>query len=179
MLTLRANNDNLIAIGYDEKDPLTRASDGEFVNDATITMTLYKSIASDGAMTASDATLTCASAPFVAGDSGRSIIVHRAGTGGTDLRTTIASVTSTSVVELSDTPSVTVSGATVEMSLANAAGVSVSKVSGLDGQYQGTLESTVPIVAGAQYWLELTATSGARNGFRRIQCSGMQCDERC
>lgn len=66
---------------------------------------------SDGAMTAADATLTSAAALFSAVDVGRAIIVKGAGASGFDLVTTIASFTSSSSVELTDTASTTVTGA--------------------------------------------------------------------
>lgn len=36
--------------------------------------------------------------------------------------------------------------------------------------YQGTLESTVSLTAEAIYYLEITATSGTKNGFWRTEC---------
>jgi hypothetical protein len=62
----------------------------------------------DAAITASDATLTSATANFYAPDVGLQIIVIGAGPGGADLDTTIASVTSATEVELSDTAGTTV-----------------------------------------------------------------------
>ena len=43
-------------------------------------------------------------------------------------------------------------------------------VTGSNGRYQGVLQSTVDIGAkDDNIWLEVTATSGTLNGFRRIQ----------
>jgi hypothetical protein len=67
----------------------------------------------DGAITASDATLTSASNPFTSGDVGRAIIVRGAGTSGADLVTTIASFTNSGSVELTDNAATTVTGAGV------------------------------------------------------------------
>lgn len=68
----------------------------------------------DGAINATSTTLTCAtSAPFDATMVGFSIIVEGAGVGGADLETTIASFTSTTIVELTDAADTTVTGATV------------------------------------------------------------------
>lgn len=69
---------------------------------------------SDGAMTASSATLTCAtSAPFAAGDVGLLIVVEGAGSGGADLETTIATYVSPTQVTLTVAASTTVSGSDV------------------------------------------------------------------
>jgi len=52
-----------------------------------------------------------------------------------------------------------------------ATNVSMPYVAGSDGRYQGTLESTVDLGdPGTQYDLEITATSGALVGFRRVRC---------
>ena len=155
--------DNLI-----EWEGLQRASTDAYVNDATLTMTCYKQIATDGAMTSGAATLTCAtSAPFVSGDAGRRIIVHGAGTGGSDLRTTISSFTSSSIVTLAANAGATKTGGTVEMSLDNASGVSLTYVTGSDGDYQGVLDKAVPLVDGSTYILEVIAADGSNDGLRR------------
>lgn len=77
----------------------------------------------DGAMTASSATLTCStSAPFASTDvgklvvvyfSGRATVLSGAGVNGQPLVTTISGFTSSSVVTLASAATVTVSGATV------------------------------------------------------------------
>lgn len=68
----------------------------------------------DGAITASDQTLTCnTSAPFDTGSVGKLVVVDGAGTGGGDLQTTIASFTAPNSVELTAAASTTVSNATV------------------------------------------------------------------
>ena len=55
--------------------------------------------------------------------------------------------------------------------VAVASGVTMSKVTGVDGRYDGTLESTVDLGdPGAQFDLEVTATSGDLVGFRKIRC---------
>lgn len=66
----------------------------------------------DGAITAADATLTSATAAFVAGDIGRAVVVNGAGVAGADLTTTIASINSPTSVELTAVASTTVAGAT-------------------------------------------------------------------
>jgi hypothetical protein len=72
-------------------------------------------VATDGAMTASSATLTCAtSVPFTAGDVGKSVMVKGAGpTGVTTLVTTISAFMDTGHVTLATTAASTVSGALV------------------------------------------------------------------
>lgn len=63
----------------------------------------------DGAMTATQTTLTCAaSAPFLAGDVGKRVTVAGAGAGGAQLTTTIASFSSSSAVVLSAAAGTTV-----------------------------------------------------------------------
>lgn len=65
----------------------------------------------DGAITASDATFTSASAAFVAGDVGKLIKVGAAGAAGATLITTIASINSGTSVELTATAGTSVTGA--------------------------------------------------------------------
>ncbi len=74
---------------------------------------IYRLVAnvSDGAITASGATFTSATAKFTAVDAGKTITVEGAGASGADLVTTIATYTSATEVELTDTASTTVSGA--------------------------------------------------------------------
>lgn len=67
----------------------------------------------DGAITATDATLTSASGPFSVDDVGKLIVVEGAGASGADLETTIASYTSPTSVELTAVAGTTVTGATV------------------------------------------------------------------
>lgn len=64
-----------------------------------------------GAMTATDATFTATAAVFTAADVGKIMYVPGAGASGLDLYTTIASFTSTTVVELTDAASTTVASA--------------------------------------------------------------------
>lgn len=63
---------------------------------------------SDAAITASDKTLTSATGLFEASDVGKTIVVQGAGAAGVPLKTTIASFTSTSEVELTAAASTTV-----------------------------------------------------------------------
>lgn len=70
-------------------------------------------MAQDGAITASDATLTSASGPFTGAMVGNPIVVNGAGAGGIPLSTTIASYTSATEVELTDAASTTVTSVTV------------------------------------------------------------------
>ncbi len=67
----------------------------------------------DGAITASDNTLTSATAAFTSADVGKLITVEGAAAAGADLSTTIASYTSATEVELTAAASTTVSGADV------------------------------------------------------------------
>lgn len=68
-----------------------------------------------------------------------------------------------------------VNNATVTFALKSEAGAtlatgSLSYVAGSNGKYQGTLDrAAVALVAGTLYYLELTATRGADDGFRRIR----------
>ncbi len=72
--------------------------------------------AADGAITATDATLTSASIGFALGDVGKYVIVEGAGANGSDLVTTIASYTSATEVELTAAASTTVTGSDVTLS---------------------------------------------------------------
>lgn len=91
----------------------------------------------DGAITAADATLTSATAAFVAGDIGRAVVVNGAGVAGADLTTTIASINSPTSVELTAVASTTVAGATYRYG-AIVDGVSRSiEIEWTDGQLAG------------------------------------------
>ncbi len=70
-----------------------------------------------------------------------------------------------------------VNNATVSFALKDSTGAAVtngtgalSYVAASNGKYQGVLPATAAIVAGQFYTLELTAASGADDGFRRIRC---------
>lgn len=77
-----------------------------------------------------------------------------------------------------------VNDATVTFALKDAAGNAVSGASGSlsyvadsDGRYEGVLESTVSLIIGATYYLEITAVASGANGFRRIECVAAYQDE--
>ncbi len=65
----------------------------------------------DGAISSSDATFTSSGSTFTSSDVGKSITVQGAGSGGAILKTTIASINTTTSVELTATASTTVSSA--------------------------------------------------------------------
>lgn len=77
----------------------TAVSDGRFVT--------------DGAITASAANLSSATADFVSGDIGKTVVIPGAGVAGANLITTIASITSTTVAVVTDDAATTVSAANV------------------------------------------------------------------
>jgi hypothetical protein len=52
-----------------------------------------------------------------------------------------------------------------------------SYVDGSDGNYRSTLPSTVSLVRGQRYFLEVTISASGRDGFRRIQCAAIYHDE--
>jgi hypothetical protein len=77
-----------------------------------------------------------------------------------------------------------VNDAAVTFTVKDASGVVVSGATGVmsyvaasDGRYEGILESTVILILGGTYYLEVTATSGGANGFRRIECVAAYQDE--
>lgn len=155
--TLYIGSDNDVIL-----DELKNSRTGNYVNSgATVTFTLYRLLCKDGVTTASDATLTAASAPLVSGDSGRSVVVLGAGTNGADLRTTIASYTSTSSVELTAAPSVTTTNTEVRISVTNATAVTMSYVADSNGKYRGVIDEGVELVNGAMYWIEISADAGS------------------
>ncbi len=155
----------VIYIGADNSvvlDELQNSSTEAYVNSgATITFTLYRLLCRDGVTTASSTTLSAVSAPFVAGDASRSIVVLGAGTNGADLRTTISTYTSTSAVVLGTAASVAVTNAEVRLSVTSATAVSMSYVSGSNGKYRGTLDDSVTLTAGETYWIEISADAGS------------------
>lgn len=82
--------------------------------DVDTPMLVTRLTVSDGAMTSGGATLTCAtSAPFKSSDIGKVIQVVGAAAGGANLITTIAAMTSTSVVTLASPAGATVAAASV------------------------------------------------------------------
>jgi hypothetical protein len=55
--------------------------------------------------------------------------------------------------------------------VAGAINVAMPYVAGSNGRYQGTLDSTVNLGSpGDEFDLEITAVSGALNGFRKVRC---------
>lgn len=164
-MTLYIGADNSVI--YDElKDASTEA----VINNATVTFTLYRQVALDAVMTASSAVLTSATGPFVVGDVGRSVVVRGAGTNRSDLRTTIAGFTSATSITLTAAASTTVSNAHARMSITNATAVSMSYVTGTDGQYLGTIDEEVVMEDGATHWVEISVDAGSdRKDFRVLK----------
>lgn len=156
MTTIYIGADNSVVL-----DALTDATTGLFVNSATVTFTLYRQIARDGITTAASTTLSCASAPFVAGDAARNIVVIGADTNGGDLRTTIATFTSTSAVVLSTAAVRSLTNCEVRLSVTDATAISMAYVTASNGQYRGTLDEGVKLANGDQYWLEVSADAGS------------------
>jgi hypothetical protein len=153
-----------IYIGADNSvilDELTNTSTDTFVSSATVTFTLYRIVCKDAVTTASSTTLSAASAPFVAGDASRSVVVLGAGANGADLRTTIASYTSAGAVVLTTAPSKTRTHAEVRISVTNATAVAMSYVAASDGKFRGTLDDDVELVNGDTYWIEISADAGS------------------
>lgn len=52
----------------------------------------------------------------------------------------------------------------------NASNISLSYVAGSNGDYQGVIPENAALVRRKEYFLEVTAVSAGRNGFRRIRC---------
>lgn len=57
-----------------------------------------------------------------------------------------------------------------ETDVTNAVAVAMAWVTDSNGRYQGTLQSTVSLRVGLQYFLEVTATSGENVLFKRVIC---------
>lgn len=153
-----------VYIGADNSivlDELTDSTTGLFANSATVTFTLYRLLARDGATTAASTTLSSAAAPFVSGDASRSIIVLGADTNGGDLRTTISTYTSTSAVVLAGAAAATLTNCEVRISVTDATAVSMAYVTASDGKYRGTLDEGVKLANGQQYWIEVSADAGS------------------
>lgn len=163
MLPLYINADNSVSFNGLE-------SAGVFINNATLTFTVYRHMAGDGAMTLGSATLNASEATFVAGDVGRSIVVRGAGVNGADLRTTIATYVSATQVTLATTASSTVTGAYVRMSLPNAVSVSMPNVAASDGDYEGVCDDSVPLRRKTKYWVEIAIDAGSgKKDFRVLE----------
>lgn len=106
------------------KIPLTQAEDTAGVSPTNLEYPTYDIFryngvsdaieGTDGAITATDKTFTSASASFVAGDVGKSIAIFDAGSTTTSLITTIASINSSTSIELTDAAGTTVSGTTYQ-----------------------------------------------------------------
>jgi hypothetical protein len=162
-LYISADNSVILESLYDT------ATEG-YSSSATVTLTLYRLLCTDGSTTASDATLTVGSAPFVAGDAARSVVVLGAGANGADLRTTIATYTAAGLVELTTSPSITLTNTQVRISVTNATAVTMSYVTASDGKYRGTIDDDVVLQNGATYWIEVSADAGSdKKDFRVIE----------
>jgi len=161
---LYVNADNQVI--YDE---LADSDTDEFINDATLTFTVLRKVATDGVMTAASTTLTSLIAPFVAGDVGKAILVRGAGEQREDLRTTIATYVDADEVTLTVAASTTVSAAIVEVSIPNAKDVVMDYELSSDGRYVGILEDTAPLRAGETYRIEVSITAAGTQDFRRVE----------
>ena len=56
---------------------------------------------------------------------------------------------------------------------------SLSYVTGSNGKYQGTIESSVTTTAGSLYWIEVTFSSGSLNGVIQEQVEAQRRGKRC
>lgn len=120
-------------------------------------------------MTSGSAALTSATATWVAGDVGKSVIVPGAGAQGSDLRTTISAFVSATEVTLSDSASVSVTYSRVYNSLPSANNVTMAYVSDTNGKYRGTLDAAVKLTKGESYILAVSVDAGAgREDLRQI-----------
>lgn len=98
-------------IYFSQSQPAVQFAIGRQDLTALQTITLDGRTVTDGAITASADTLTSATADFVSGDVGATVIVEGAGTAGAALVTTIASVTNTTTAVLAASAVTTVTGA--------------------------------------------------------------------
>lgn len=156
----------IIYIGVDNDvilDELKNSRTDAFVNTgATVTFTLYRLLCKDAvAAAAALTTLTSVGAPFVSGDAARSVVVLGAAANGGDLRTTIATYTSSTAVVLTAGASVPITNAEVRISVTDATAVSMSYVTSSDGKYRGLIDEGVVLQNGATYWIEISADAGS------------------
>lgn len=54
------------------------------------------------------------------------------------------------------------------VAVTGASAIAMPYVGNSNGKYAGVLDASVDLVIGTRYFLEITATSGQRNGFRRF-----------
>lgn len=169
-------NNVSIFIGSDNAIILNGLADSAtqgYINDGTLSFTLYRQRTEDAAMTAGSAVLTSESAVFSSDDVGRHVVVPGAGQFGSDLRTTVSAYTSATSVTLAASAQTAVAYARTLISLPNAAGVAMSYVSGSNGRYRGILDSSVPLGVGG-YVLAVSISGGAgRDDFRQIEIAAM------
>lgn len=150
-------------------DGLRDSATHDYINDATVRFTLYRQMVEDGVMSASSAALSSASAGFVAGDVGKSVIVPGAGAQKSDLRTTISALVSATEVTLAAAASVAVSYARIYASVPNAVSVAMAYMSGSNGKYRGVLPSTISLGEGEIYRLSISVgASSDRDDFREL-----------
>ena len=140
-----------------------------YINDATIRLTLYRLIAEDGVTVAASTTMTSATAGFVSGDVGKSIIIPAAGAQRSDLKTTIATYVSATEVTLTDAPTFAVTYAQLHLSVPGATSVLMTYLADTNGKYTGTIASTVALSKGELYCLAVTIDGGSdREDYRQI-----------
>lgn len=58
--------------------------------------------------------------------------------------------------------------------VAGAESITLSKVAGVDGRYEGVILSTVALVAGALYTIEITLVEGVLDDFRSIPAIALE-----
>lgn len=126
-------------------DKLADDANGQYINDADLSFTLYRQRAQDGVMTVGSASLSSDTAAFVAGDVGKSIIVPGAGPYGSDLQTTISAVVSATQATLAAAASTAVTYAHFLVSIPDAKDITMDYVASSNGRYIGILQSTVTL----------------------------------
>jgi hypothetical protein len=138
-----------------------------YLNSATLTFSIYRVLAGQCSIAAGDATLTIDEAEFVAADVGKAIIVPGAAEDGGDLRTTIATFTNGTEVELTVGADLAVSDVQVEVSLA--VDVTMSYVAASNGNYKGTYNDTTGknLHNGRRYIVEYKIVNSGNTQYRR------------
>lgn len=159
-----AQNPERIFIRADNTVQISELKDAvldTFINNATVTFTVYRQMAVDAVTLAADATLTSATAAFVSGDASRKIIVAGAGVDGSDLYTTILSFTSATEIELAVNATKAVTDGVIWVSVDNALTITMGYVAASDGKYRGTIEDGVPLVDRGSYLVVISIDGGS------------------
>lgn len=162
----------ILTVGADnvvEIDNFTNPVTGAYINDATVTFTIYRTIPAACALAAGQTSLRFEESVMLAGDAARAIIIPGAGAQYGDLRTTISAFVLGTEVTLATAAIYGVTEAKAYLSVTGGKDVAMAYVAASNGKYRGTFAKADALLLAPnhEYMLEIYAVGTYSTRWRR------------